>query len=305
MIDSVRGYACWLSQDGKRMEEYCKEAILEASPPISTRVKAVSTSRLSCGCQSCVSTATPGTVSSLSPHTPFTSPEFSLGSPAVTATSSPPLAQPTLPIMRCYVQATPLSQFVVHFEETAEAPSHAIAVEVLVDGQFVRGRFVRRGGEKAIFNISRRSREGSSATTPLEFPDFQDVEDPLDSADYPTQLGTICVDVWKGRSRSTLSDSMCKLMTTADAEDVLTPRPLRRYPPVFLRGGTAFDPLMNFEFEERLVRFEFRYRTPNYLSRSKLKSKQDIHQEAPAGSQKKKPPQNRPYSRPIPLAKTP
>eukprot|EP01054_Gregarina_sp_Poly1_P000163 Gregarina_sp_Poly_1__162@NODE_1037_length_5285_cov_74_088540_g665_i2_p3_GENE_NODE_1037_length_5285_cov_74_088540_g665_i2NODE_1037_length_5285_cov_74_088540_g665_i2_p3_ORF_typecomplete_len115_score17_77_NODE_1037_length_5285_cov_74_088540_g665_i2113457 len=102
----------------------------------------------------------------------------------------------------------------------------------------------------------------SPVSSPLEFPDLCDIEDTLSLADE--ELGTVCVDVWRGNSRNDLAANVSwnsSIMTTADAEDVLTPRPVRGGPPVYLRGGTAFDPLMNFEFQQRLVRFEFRYRT--------------------------------------------
>eukprot|EP01056_Protomagalhaensia_sp_Gyna25_P002412 Protomagalhaensia_sp_Gyna_25__2411@NODE_233_length_4248_cov_42_627227_g174_i1_p3_GENE_NODE_233_length_4248_cov_42_627227_g174_i1NODE_233_length_4248_cov_42_627227_g174_i1_p3_ORF_typecomplete_len285_score27_65_NODE_233_length_4248_cov_42_627227_g174_i115212375 len=266
MIDHACGYACWLIQDGDKMEEFAAESIVEPSPPMSTRVKAVSTSRLSA-----VSTAAGGSVASTSvlssqPRPPYTA---------------------ALPILRCYVQAQPQSEFVVHFEEIDSAVERIFAVEVLLDGKFARGRFVRHSHEKAVFNISRRSGEGSSATSPLEFPDFQDMEETLDAAGSLGHLGTVCVDVWKGRSRETTDQLASRIMTTADAEDVLTPRPLRGCAPVFLRGGTAFDPLLNFEFEERLIRFEFRYRTPGYLSHCGIKPPR-IRRRIPCASAEKK-----------------
>eukprot|EP01055_Gregarina_sp_Pseudo9_P001128 Gregarina_sp_Pseudo_9__1127@NODE_1737_length_1361_cov_16_457640_g1611_i0_p1_GENE_NODE_1737_length_1361_cov_16_457640_g1611_i0NODE_1737_length_1361_cov_16_457640_g1611_i0_p1_ORF_typecomplete_len321_score48_89_NODE_1737_length_1361_cov_16_457640_g1611_i03981285 len=260
MIDNATGYECWLIDDnGGRIAEFQSESVVETSPPVSTRVKAVSTSRLSRSAESVASTCT----SALPPpYTPFSSP--------IQEPPSQLFDTPSLRIVRCYVQVVPRAHFAVHFQETDTSPPHALAVEVLVDGRFVRGRFVRRGASRVDFNICRRTGEGSPITSPLEFSDFREIEDTLAVAG--DELGTICVDVWKGRSRS-MGGTLANIMTTADAEDVLTPRPVRCLPPVFLRGGTAFDPLMNFEFEDRLVRFEFQYRTEAFLRVLRLKSK--------------------------------
>lgn len=263
MIDDVSGYECWLiDSEGNQIPEVKNETVVEASPPISTRVKAVSTSRLSRSGGSVASTST--SVTFTPPYAPFAAPPYKQERVNDPYTSA-------LRIIRCYVEVVPRSNFAIHFQETEQAPPHALAVEVLVDGRFVRGRFVRRGNScKVDFNICRRTGEGSPVTSPLEFPDFREIEDTLGVAD--DELGTVCVDIWRGSSRSSRpSDTLCNIMTTADAEDVLTPRPVRGLPPVYLRGGTAFDPLMNFEFEERLVRFEFRYRTEAFLRAYRIK----------------------------------
>eukprot|EP01054_Gregarina_sp_Poly1_P011289 Gregarina_sp_Poly_1__11288@NODE_939_length_5639_cov_84_933417_g665_i0_p2_GENE_NODE_939_length_5639_cov_84_933417_g665_i0NODE_939_length_5639_cov_84_933417_g665_i0_p2_ORF_typecomplete_len130_score15_36DGF1_C/PF11040_8/0_096_NODE_939_length_5639_cov_84_933417_g665_i055444 len=112
MLDEVTGFECWLiDEEGGRLREYKTEAIVAKSPPVSTRVRAVTTSRLSGSSTASVSTYAS---SYRPPYTPFSAPKTK---PDSLFTSD----QESLPIVRCYVQVVPLRKFAVHFQESRNA----------------------------------------------------------------------------------------------------------------------------------------------------------------------------------------